>query len=1120
MRQLKIPFLTKQVNDEFYKTLFLQLSALLIVAAIFWFGGPYLSWEQHAPFTQPEKRIYVILFLCLIWLLKFLILDLDTPRIKQPLDPQAQKKLTLLQNRFQGVLRFLNKTPLSRHNKSVRLQQLPWYLLLGPENAGKTAMLTHSGVHFILQRQRPLQPPAPATEQCDWWVTQHACLLDVPGKYQEDNSLWTFFLNLIKQQRGTQGIHGIIIALPFAEMMKQDPKEYQPFIRRLLQRMSELQSIFQQSIPCQIVMTKCDLLPGFSEFFSESGNDEITQAWGITLPTQKHAKDILELMTERFNALIKRLNQQLLWRLHHERNPIARVYIKDFPLQIEALKKFTMDFIKKFLVSQSYVSLQGIYLTSALQNTETESSIISDTVNTTERALQIFKEPVPNSRSYFIKQFITHGMTQTHIERKPASPWKRRLSYAASITAIAGTLVLMGNDFVKSMKQNSSAQVLITQYQLAIRQNQDPVLHLEKTLALLNALQPAASPYHFNMSVTYLLSFYSNKSQEKQQIAYYQILQTILLPEIKNYFEDYLKLPVNKNTDQIYAVLKSYLMLGDIAHRDAAYIATTMQAILPKSIDQTNAARLMAHVHLAFSAQQAKPLLLNETIIQQTRKYLNATPRLQQAYIILRNMNENTTNTEINLGTDTQGMPILVSPHVNNQIPAMFTTQLFTTIFDKEVNVAATEALTGNWVLGNSSVIVNKQSALVTGLTEQLRNAYVDQYIDVWESLLTNIQLAKPNNLLQVDNMISQIISTGSPLLTFLQTVRDNTYVEPIFSASTKLQSLNLMLDKNHAYGELLYQIFNRLQLLHQYIQIILTAKDEKKAAFDVLSKRSQNLGAANDAISELRVIAARSPEPIKNWLNKIANDTWHFMLQEAAFYLDTSWQTNVIQMYQTEIANRYPFSTQTNQEVDIKRFTDFFGNPGVILGFYKEYLQIFVDTSTPEWHWKMIDNNKLPFSDKTLQQIQEAMLIHQTFFPNGDNKIFVRFTLQPYLFSKHIKNVKLNINDKEISDNIGDSHNPHILTWPRFNQPKMTAVQLSMSNNHVISRRFPGDWGWFKLVNQSFESALNKKQMLLNLSANDQPAKYLLFIEGQPNPFLNMDLSRFRLSPQLMHQK
>ena len=1118
-----IPFLKKHLNNDFF-SLSGSLCLIIFIAALLWCAGPYLSWENHFPLAPTDKRIYAILFLFLLWLLKLILVDTATPSDLQPPNIATSKKLQQLQSRFSGVLQFLKKTNFPKQEHAIALDQLPWHLLIGFNQAGKTTLLAKSNVQFILQRQfqQKEEESLETSEHCDWWVTKEACILDVPEKYlslldlpEQDKKrthsvLWQNLLHLIKKHRGKKGINSLIVALPFPELMKQqDQKKYLVLQNNLFHNLEILQKIFPFPIPCQFVITKCDLLSGFSEFFSELDKEEITQTWGVPLD-KKMNEPIENVFTERFNLLIKRLNQQLIFRLHHERNPMARPFIMDFPLQIERLKELLLDFIKKFSKISPTLSLQGIYLTSAIQNNvKSTLTTLDQLIPESSQIIPFFNEPPLPTHPYFIKQFILHRLpTRLPSAFHPTNfVWKKRAIYATSVSIIGLSALLLGKDFKQGINYSYAIQHHLSNYQLTIQQTEEPNQHLMKTLALLNTLQPSEP---IKIDFFHLLSFYSYQSQKKISLVYTQALQTILLPEIKNYFEDYLKLPVNKNAEYVYAALASYLMFGDQSHPDPLFIQNTIQAILPPAFfDAKTTAQLMQHIKQAVHSIK-NTLPLDESLIQQTRNFLISRPPLQLSYIILKNMNNNNLESEINLGLNNSNINIFASRQMTSQIPTMFTVKAFPNIIAQEIAQSTLEAMKGNEVLG-TNLSVNKET--INLLTEQLRTMYVNNYIDVWESLLANIHLLPPKDLLQTDMMIVYLMGNHSPLLQFLQTCYDNTFFEPILSLSSKLQNVGLLLSKKNQSENQLYQILAGLQSLHQSLQNVLTANNTDEAAFEVVSKRMQKNNL--DAITQLRLIADKSPEPIKTWLNQITNATWHLLMQQASHYINTAWQEQVIRPYETNIADRYPFNLNTDREVALEKFAEFFGNPGTILNFYSHYLQNFVDT-TSSWRLKTLDNEQLSLSDETLKQIEHAMRIHHAFFPYGDNKPYVQFTLQPYHFDQNIAWVKFNINNKQLIDNKETASQTHTLLWPSMNHSQTTSVQVMTADKKTTHHRFAGTWGWFRLVNQSFENVVTKKEILVRFSAEDASAKYLLFVLRQPNPFLSLNLSRFSLPKQL----
>lgn len=892
--------LVSQIPGDAYLKSLPSFGLFVIAAALIWIAAPHITINEQTPFASVEKRSYITAFLFLIWILKCLMFDLDGPNPFQYKDLHTRKKLYSLQKRVLGVVSFLKKTTISRSGKTISLTELPWYLLIGPNDAGKTSLLANADVHYVLQRQlKPNEDPEnlKPSEQCDWWVTKDACLVDVPGKYislpsnqhQATNHgiFWRFFLQVIKKQRGKHGVNGIILALPLAEMMKEgNSKRQQASFQHLLSRIYELQRQFSGPIPCYLVITKCDLLSGFAEFFAEAGKEEINQPWGFSLPASKNPSKLDMLCVQRFNALIKKINQQLLWRLHQERNPMARPYIKDFPLQIEKLKEFTLDFIKKLSSANALPALQGVYLTSALQ-VKPESVILEEAVNNSQRAIQLFKPPVTESKSYFIKQFMMHALND-HPAEDSASPsrFKRYAIYALATSAVAVAGIFLGSDFKQGVNQTYAIENQIADYQAAVQHISNPIDHLSKTIDLLNALQPEIKTQPNEFKLTQLLAFYSTKSQKRNARVYQDALKDILLPEVKNYLAHYIVIPVNRHADNVYATLKAYIMLGDTNHFQANYIIDTFNFILPNGTNPVLKQNLADHLHNALYSNWT-PMPLNMTLIQDTRNYLTALPAHQLGEVILKNINDNGLASDINFGLSDNHIGLIAKQPV--RIANMFTAKLFNTVLSQETTTAADETTIGNWVLGDDGN-PNTNPELTNALIEQLKGNYLDTYIDTWEKAASDITVATPKTLEEARAIILELSSQHSPLITFLQTVHDNTYFEPIASSSPKLQGMGALIEKNNGADALLYQLIASLQTSAQYLQHILEADNQKRAAFNAVSARTSKRG--DDPLLALRLLAEKSPEPVRAWLQNLSNQTWRLLMQEAGRYMDTSLNT------------------------------------------------------------------------------------------------------------------------------------------------------------------------------------------------------------------------------------
>jgi type VI secretion system protein ImpL len=1116
-------------NDLPLNTL-ITLSALGVSSGLIWFYGPLLTIGNLTPLAQADKRGYAIAALFLIWLIKFLNVDLAFPNTWYHKDPEVRRRLNSLIKRFRGAMQFINNTSITHQNKAVSLQTLPWYILVGPANAGKTALLAHSRMPFILQRQ--FTPSAPErfdpSENCDWWLTRDGGIIDVPSHYlfgsnnpNQNKSrihqlLWSFFLALIKKQGENKKIIGIAIAIPLADIIKQDDtKSLDAITATITQRIRDIEKELRKRLPCTIILTKCDLIAGFNEFFAESSEDELTQAWGITLPNLNNTDEIEQQVTKHFNALIKKLNQQLLWRLHHERNPMARPPIKDFPLQMEKIKGYILDLIKKINKGPQRCNIQGLYLTSALQpRIVPETSIIDGALNHDQRALQVFQDPTVKSRAYFIKQLITDGLFPSQEAALTPAPyrrgWKQYFIYAASVSAIILAGTLLGRDFRLGLEKTRYIESNLMDYRNVLQQFHNPNESMTKTLTLLQTLQKATLADETKSSLTKILTYYSDKSQHNAVVVYHHALQAFLMPEIRNYLADYLETPINKDAESVYSVLKAYLMLGDMSHFDPGYVRLILSSILPDGFTQTQA--LLRHFDAAVADYQ--PLALNQVRITETRQYLLSLRGIQLGYIILKSINSNTQNSGVLLGDNAQASLLFNNGKNAKPITVMFTGRNFMTVFEREIQIAAQEATTGNWILGND-FRASANPTYAAELMEELRAEYVKNYADTWETAIENIHIETPHDLQQADAMITSMTSYDSPLVKLLNIIYENTYFQPVTTASAKLQTLGQLVDKNSPSKADLYELLANLQALHDYLQPVLSAEDPRKAAYQLITDRMQHQGTP-DPITKLRMAADQSPMPVKAWINQLSNDTWHFLLKNAMRYMDTSWAEKVVKPYQTQMADRYPFTAEASDEVSLKQFTHFFGKPGIITSFYSTYLMPFIDTTKPEWAWKKLDDNELPLAPKVPQQIQQAMSIHHVFFPNGDDNLYVPFALQQHHVSKNIDRIKLNINNKVIVDQRAKSSSPYVLAWPYNVDGKYSSIELTVNGKQPIETDYPGTWGWFKLVHHAYESSRSNKEIILNFSKDKSPAQYLLSTQTKQNPFTSLDLNHFTLTPQL----
>jgi type VI secretion system protein ImpL len=326
---------------------------LLAFAVVVWFAGPLLVVGGQAPLASPLLRVAVVLAFSLQYLaLKFWALRRarrNNERIVAELTPDADSggssEGAQLRERFAGALDALRRTrfgalrPFS-FGRSY-LYQLPWYMILGAPGTGKTTALLNCGLEFPLAKQLGRDPVAGfgGTRNCDWWFTDRAVLIDTAGRYTTqdsdrvaDRQAWELFLQLLLRARPRRPLDGVLVAVSAGDLLEFSPVQRTDHARTLRVRLDELERALQRRLPVYVVITKCDLLPGFMDWFGGMAREERDQVWGVTFDSDTAAG-----FARSFERLVARLTDGLLPRLHAERDAQRRARIFSLPGALRAL---------------------------------------------------------------------------------------------------------------------------------------------------------------------------------------------------------------------------------------------------------------------------------------------------------------------------------------------------------------------------------------------------------------------------------------------------------------------------------------------------------------------------------------------------------------------------------------------------------------------------------------------------------------------------------------------------------------------------------------------------------------------------------------------------------------
>jgi type VI secretion system protein ImpL len=290
-----------------------------------------------------------------------------------PPDAEAESDRQL-QEKMQEAVQTLAKSPDLRKQRGLPLYAVPWYLCIGASQSGKTTLLRGVATSFAPFAHPPSTTAAP-TQNCDWWFFNTAIILDTAGYYafpknEVEHSRWYRFLRLLRTYRALQPINGLIIVLPADTLASKRQEEVRLEAAELRKRIDEAIRELGSDFPVYLLITRCDTLEGFIEFFECLPEQMLRQVFGYIHEPQPPASILhFEPIAER---LVERLQQLRLSIFNEDKLPpaILRQRIFCFPEEFQALLQPLKMFIETLLTENPLYHLpylRGIFFSSAQQ---------------------------------------------------------------------------------------------------------------------------------------------------------------------------------------------------------------------------------------------------------------------------------------------------------------------------------------------------------------------------------------------------------------------------------------------------------------------------------------------------------------------------------------------------------------------------------------------------------------------------------------------------------------------------------------------------------------------------------------------------------------------------------
>lgn len=1166
----------KKIISFLTNRIVISLIGLIALSVIIWFVGPHIKFGESntAPLESDFSRLIAIIILLVLWGLNNLRIQLTHKGNNQNLVEDLEKnqelqseELTgdqkseesqLLNQRFNDAIATLSKLKFKGKNKARALYELPWYIIIGPPGSGKTTALVNSSLEFPLAEQfgKAALQGVGGTRNCDWWFTNEAVLIDTAGRYTTqdshkmvDSSAWEAFLSLLKKNRRRRPVNGVLVAISMQDLLFQTEQERNQHAKIIRTRIDELMQKLEVRFPLYLILTKTDLISGFSEYFEDLSKEDREQVWGISLPNAGDPSQSpdFDYFESELNQLISRLYSRELSRVHQERDVKRRALIQGFPQQLENIKTIVDSFVKQTFVKNRYEYqpyLRGVYFTSGTQDGTPIDRMMSAVAANFGFDQQAHIQQA-QGKSFFLgnlfREVIFPESELVGLNRKYETllKWGRRVGYVALLLTAGGLLAAWFGSLSRHDNFMLEVDRYVSEYDHEITRLKDWNKDIRVVVPSLNALARASIVYDQDQH-PWLNGFglYDGNVDSAADNAYQAQLLELMLPKLLSYLEERIR-KGHKGGD-LYHNFRTYLMFNKIENMDRKLVIDWFKGDWKINMQGEASQRQALEQHLeALLNLEIQEQTLNPKLVKQTRKLLLRVPVHQRIYSRIRTRSENREKVNLlNLFGESVREVYRSNAEIEDrlQVPFMFTKEGYDNLDFSTSSPVIADIVNERWVLSDD----NEQKVDfikddLEEISDKVEGLYFAEFIKHWTVVLKALDVAEFKSIDQAAEVLSKFVDpVYSPLQAILQVTTENTQLtSPVMqnlnddqdegSGTAKVtatlagkfkgtpvdqhfRSFNVLLRGGKQKPAPITAIEQKLNQLKEFMGEITVSPDADKKAFEIaLARYKQGSG---NAITSLRKFASNQPPSVKRWLTTLSDQSWKVILSSARRHINVEWKNQVYGFYREALAGRYPLSRKSKNELAQLDFSDFFKPGGKVDIFFIEYIKPFIH-SNKQWKNKSVDRRSLGFGKKSLAQLKRAQAIKSIFFRNNAEVPGISLQLKPDRLNKIDARFWLDVGEQRIDYN----HGPKFwkdLNWSVEDDNSRVRLVFEDLDGDRHEKSFEGPWAWLRLLDESKISETNQSNVYLIEYSVDESGgstarhmmKFLIKARSVNNPF------------------
>ena len=1141
--------------------------AALVVALILAWGLPYF-----VAFLRPTwVRVTCVLVVAALWgLLAFLRVrkarkasDAIAAELAGP--NAADGESAALTKRMTEALATLRS---SSTKKRDYLYTKPWYVIIGPPGAGKTTALLNSGLRFPIGDQA--LKGVGGTRNLDFWFADEAALVDTAGRYTTqdsdqavDSRGWTSFLSLLKKNRPLQPINGIIVAIGVDELIRADCARIDQHARAVRRRMVELRRTLEVAAPVYVMLTKADLLAGFTEYYDDLDVEGRRAVLGATVPFAS-GKATGDALARAFDEMAQAAADRQAKRLFEEVDPARRSLLLGFPAQLQSLRSRLMRFLDGAFVAGDEPGgvLRGFYLTSGVQEGTPLDRIMSGMADVYDRPQRA--QGGSQGRAYFLNRLLTEVMfPEAGLVTMDAKARARQKSQLIGAMAGIGALCLLvfagwGVSYAKNRAFQNDLLAGTTEAESALKDSgvdlkevRDGDADLSAALPALNRLRDLPRGYAQVQAggppLLMRLGLYQSGLSADAQQTYREALRRVMLPRLLLRLEQYMA--ANSGDPlKLYEPLKVYLMLGSQGPMDAKSVKAWVTAdwateVMPGADAQAERNQLTGHLNALLSDTDIASVWpdrkapLNGTQVASVRAAVGTLSLADRAYAVMRQKAATAGPAWEVANILTQGDALaFVNPDqvMAAQIPYFFTRAGFEKSYTLGLATVQEDLKKDMWVLGGDANTEGMRSEM-QNVRPGIAGLYAKDYIAAWEGV---IKVMQPASYFNDPAAFGAFTKSPSPLKRVLLELRKNTiFGGGVGGAASRqiarrmqssragllVNDLNTGRSSGLSAGD---EITNYFSGLHEYVgdpkaggPIDDFVAAVKAAGQAVLAAKSVGGGAGSEATqaqmatanAAVKAAAATAPAQLQPCVSAAASGGSSAQVSAAQGAVSDAYAQSVMPACKEVAQDRYPFFGGATQDVAVPDALRVFGMGGTLDSFQRTRLAALMDVAGPVWRWKADDPVAATLDPQSPEQFSKAAQIRDLLAAGLPLKIAVAS------FGSDVDSVQFSAGGATYKFTKSDTAEKPLLWSASGGVPSAEVVLYGPAGAQAATapelRRFDGEgpWALFKLVDKATKENAGPMAFKATFGEGTRAVTFLVRLPSTENPFSRGGVWSFR---------